>query len=142
MNNDVIQQQLQEILRFRDDTEKLDFEVEKIHLNIMHQIRLLMSEHDMNKKTLAEKLNTSKGYISQLFSGDKIINLKLLAKLQRIFNVQFEIIPQKTIEYPTENRFVGIKKVLPFPKKITASRPKHQSVYKPNYTRSAKQKAA
>lgn len=142
LNDNAIQEQLKELLRFHNDTEKLQFEAEKIHLDVMYQVRLLMSEHGMNKKMLAERLDTSKGYISQLFSGDKLINLKLLAKLQRIFNVRFEIVPQKTIEYTRESRFVGMKNVFPFPKRIPTKRSKKQSVYTPNYTRSTQQKVA
>ena len=88
-------EQLRDVLRFQDHDDRLEFEVEMIHLDIMSHVRQLMENQGMNKTMLAEQLQTSKGYISQLFSGDKIINLKLLVKLQRIFNVQFTITSQE-----------------------------------------------
>jgi ribosome-binding protein aMBF1 (putative translation factor) len=105
---------LQEVLRFQNNDEKLDFEAEMIHLEVMNHIRLLMEKQGMNKKMLAEKLQTSKGYVSQLFSGDKIINLKLLAKLQHIFNIQFTITPQEMTGYSTDIPLVGVRKVYQF----------------------------
>jgi transcriptional regulator with XRE-family HTH domain len=103
--NLLIEQQMQQVLGFQDDQEKLAFEAEMIHLNLMQEVQKLMVQQKMNKKTLAEKLGTSQGYLSQLFSGDKLMNLKLLAKLQRIFHVRFEVIPKKSVElhYPVDN---------------------------------------
>lgn len=86
-----IQKKFEEIFSFKDDSERLQFEAEMIHLDIMHKIQLLMDEHSINKTELARRLNTSKGYITQLFTADKLINLKTLAKLQRIFQVKFDI---------------------------------------------------
>ncbi len=84
----------QDILSFKNDKEKLTFEAEMIHLDIMHQIEYLMKEHresGINKTELAKKLGVTKGYLTQLFTGDKLINLKTLAKLQRIFRVKFDL---------------------------------------------------
>jgi len=46
---------------------------------------------NMSRKVLAEKLNTSSSYITQLFRGKKFLNFLTLSKLQRIFNIQFKI---------------------------------------------------
>ena len=86
-----LQQQMKEILSFKNDRERLQFEAEIINLDIMHKIQCLMDEHSINKTELARRLNTSKGYITQLFTADKLINLKTLAKLQRIFQVKFDL---------------------------------------------------
>ena len=56
------------------------------------EIEKLMEENEnMSKKILAEKLNTSSSYITQVFRGKKFLNFLTLSKLQRIFNVQFKI---------------------------------------------------
>jgi transcriptional regulator with XRE-family HTH domain len=90
VNNIDIENELKNLLKFDNDEEKLDFEIDVINLKLISEIKKLMDKHDINKTELAEKLGTSKSYITQLFSGDKILNLKFLAKLQRIFNVQFK----------------------------------------------------
>jgi len=97
-----IRQQLHGILRFQDDHEKLEFEAEMLHLDIIHQIRLLMSEYGVKRDGLAEKLNISNDEVAQLFSGGKLADLRLLARLQRIFKIRFGVISKKPPEYDEE----------------------------------------
>ncbi len=82
---------LQSVLKFNSDEEKLQFEAEMLHLNTMKMVEKLMQEKKMNKKELAVELQTSPSFITQLFTADKLINYKILAKLQRIFNVNFSV---------------------------------------------------
>jgi transcriptional regulator with XRE-family HTH domain len=90
-NNKAIDKKLKSFLEFKDANDKIDFDAEVIHLNIINEILKLMVEQGMNKAKLAAKLKTSKSYITQLFSGDKLFNPKLLAKLQNIFKVKFHL---------------------------------------------------
>jgi DNA-directed RNA polymerase subunit F len=84
-----LEQEFRQLLRFRDDQERLEFEAEMIHLCLMDHIRTIMKEHEMNITKLAEVLNTTEGEIHQLFSGERLMNLILLAQFQRIFHIQF-----------------------------------------------------
>lgn len=43
------------------------------------------------KKELAKKLNTSASYITQLYRGDKLMNLEMMARIQEAFNIEFEV---------------------------------------------------
>ncbi len=86
-----IKNNLKSLIEFKNDEDKLDFETSVISLNITDKIEELMKGYNMTKAQLARELKTSKSYITQLFSGDKLINLKLLARLQRIFKVKFYI---------------------------------------------------
>ncbi len=86
-----IQEDFKKILEFKNEDEKLQFEAEMLHLAIMNKIRILMNEKEMNKAQLAKELSTSKGYITQLFTGDKLLNLKTLVKIQRIFKVNINM---------------------------------------------------
>ena len=86
------QERFNEIFAFKNAKDKLQFEAEMMHLDIMYEIQCLMEKHEnMTKSELANKLVVSKGYLTQLFTGDKLINLKTMAKLQRIFNIKFFI---------------------------------------------------
>ncbi len=87
------QERFNEILSFRNEAEKIQFEAEIFSLDIMYEVECLMKsqEFDLNKTQLANKLDVSKGYLTQLFTGDKLINLKTMAKLQRIFNIKFSV---------------------------------------------------
>jgi len=48
-----------------------------------------MEEKNISRTELAAKLKKSKSFVSQLFSGDKALNLKMIAQFQEIFNAKF-----------------------------------------------------
>lgn len=90
-SNETIQNKFKKILTVKNHDEKIELTTTMIHLNIMNEIANLMEIKSINKTELAEKLNVSKSYITQLFTADKIINLKLIAQIQDIFNIKFGI---------------------------------------------------
>jgi transcriptional regulator with XRE-family HTH domain len=104
-----ILKQFERLLAFKDGSEKLEFEASKIHLDFIEELSKMMEEQSMSKSELAEKIGTSKSYITQLFSGDKMVNLVFIAKIQRIFNVKFNILQTKAPVYAKEFRD-GIRK--------------------------------
>lgn len=53
------------------------------------------------KKKLANKTGTSQSFITQLFNGDKLINLLTLAKFQEALDIKFKIIALPTSEFDT-----------------------------------------
>ena len=66
------------------------FEEMSINSDFMHLVFELMVEKEIkSKKELALKLGVSKAYIYKLFSSDKYFNVKLLRKLQEIFDTRF-----------------------------------------------------
>lgn len=89
MKNQQIQKKLDKALRFKNQEEAELFECEKIQLDIIAQLQDYMTLNNISKSDIAKSLNTSKSFITQLFSGDKLLNLKTLAKLQRRFNIKF-----------------------------------------------------
>ncbi|MCX7877333.1 MAG: helix-turn-helix domain-containing protein [Ignavibacteria bacterium] len=84
-----IQKRLDKALMFRNQEEADLFEAEKLQLDILAQLREYMQVNRISKANIAKLLNTSKSYITQLFSGDKLLNLKTLAKLQKRLNIKF-----------------------------------------------------
>lgn len=82
---------LAEILNFSDEDEKLEFEIETLHFDFVEEIKILMDKKSMKSKDLAKKLKVSESFISQLFTGEKLLNLKLLTKIQKVFDVRFRI---------------------------------------------------
>lgn len=85
----------------KDDDEDLEHNSRMIMYRFLSEIERLSEEKNMNKKELAKKIGTSASYITQLYRGSKLINLHTLAKLQKIFNITFEVkaIPNN----PSEN---------------------------------------
>lgn len=88
-SNKTVHEAFKNILLVKNSKEKTETIASMIQLNIMHEVYSLMQTREMNKAQLAEKLGVSKSYITQLFSADKSINLKLIAQIQDIFEVKF-----------------------------------------------------
>ncbi len=86
-----IMKELESLLNFENENEKLELEAELLHLKFVGVIEELMEQENISKAELAEKLSTSKSYITQLFSGDKLFNMKTLVKLQRALDFNFKI---------------------------------------------------
>ncbi len=82
----------------KDD--EIQFAAEMLHLDFMHLVKQRMDELGISKSELAAKVGTSKGYISQLFSGDRLVNLLMIARLQQALDIRFEIVPKKNISIP------------------------------------------
>lgn len=106
-----IQKELKDILSFNNEDEKLKFEIDMIHMDTMNMVADLMEKlpTPMKPSELAKELGVSPSYVSQLFSGDKLINYSTLAKLQRIFNVRFKLnIKSKEVRKNAEQGYIII----------------------------------
>jgi transcriptional regulator with XRE-family HTH domain len=90
-NDQQTMQELESLLSFENENEKLELEAELLHLKFVGVIEELMEQEGITKAELAERLSTSKSYITQLFTGDKLFNIKTLVKLQRALNFNFKV---------------------------------------------------
>jgi ribosome-binding protein aMBF1 (putative translation factor) len=86
-----IEKRMENLLSFENNAELEDFDEIVFHLRVMNEIKDLLKKKNWNKKKLAEELGTSQSYISQLFSANKLINTKLIGKLERVLKVRFNI---------------------------------------------------
>jgi transcriptional regulator with XRE-family HTH domain len=64
-----------------------------------------VTKDKLSRKKLAELIGTSPSYITQLFRGDKLINLLTIAKLERVLNIEFDITPRFISDKKTSFRF-------------------------------------
>lgn len=90
----------EDLFEFKSKDEEIEHEAKMLMVKFLSEFEKLTETNPIKKKELAKALNTSPSYITQLFLGDKIINLMSLAKLQKAYNFTFEIkaIPN-TIDY-------------------------------------------
>lgn len=79
------------LFKFESKEDEIEHEAKMIMFKILNTLEAIPAFKDLKKKDLAVLLGTSPSYITQLYKGDKIINLITLARLQDIFDVQFEI---------------------------------------------------
>ena len=57
----------------------------------LSEVERISEEEGLNRKELAALIGTSPSYLTQLFRGNKIINLQTIAKFQKVFDLTFEI---------------------------------------------------
>ena len=75
----------------KDKNFDLPFETRMVMYRFLSEIDKLAEEEDLNKKQLAEKTGVSASYITQLYRGNKILNLELIAKFQHLFDGVFDV---------------------------------------------------
>ncbi len=77
--------------------DKFDIEDDYKHLEKMLSYRLLgeiekiTDERKILRKDLAKLINVSPSYITQLYRGSKVVNLEILAKIEKALNFRFEV---------------------------------------------------
>ena len=63
------------------DKRRLEFAEEELIVNVAEQIWAAMDTAHVNKSQLAERLNTSKPYVTQLLNGSRNMTLRSLADI-------------------------------------------------------------
>ncbi len=89
-DNENLLENVNDLLIFDTEDERIEFKAIAIQLDILAEVNNLMKQNSITRKELADKLGKSKSFVSQLFSGDKMLNLKMLAKLQEILGAKFQ----------------------------------------------------
>ena len=79
------------LFSFTSEEEELEHESRMIMFKFLKELDVLSgSGRKLKKKDLAIALDKSPSFISQLYSGEKLLSLKLLAKIQKAFDITFE----------------------------------------------------
>lgn len=95
------------LMEFESMEDQLEHESKILMFKFLSLIEHEMAKSEMSKKELADLLNISASYVTQIFRGQKTINLLTLAKLQQIFGIEFRIIGQKVAENSGSNKVGG-----------------------------------
>jgi len=107
-----IKESFDELFNSFTDEELLEQEARLLSFHFLSEIEIAMEKKRMSKKLLAEKVNTSASYITQLFQGDRLPNFNILAKIQRALGLKFEIKGKETLSdsYRAEFDFPELEK--------------------------------
>lgn len=79
------------LFKFESEKDELKHDAKLLMFRFLSEIERISEDGVLQKKHFASALKTSASFITQLFKGDKIANLITLAKLQKKFNVVFEV---------------------------------------------------
>ena len=88
---DDLEKDLKKSIKNTDSKFDLKFDTRIIMYRFLSEIERLSDEKNLSRKELAKKIGTSPSYITQLFRGNKVINLETLAKFQKALNITFDI---------------------------------------------------
>jgi len=80
------------------EKEKLENDAKLMMFRFLDIVDRKREELGLNRKQLAQKLGTSASYITQLYRGDKLVNMITLAKFKKALDLEFEISEKKTYE--------------------------------------------
>ncbi|HBG71396.1 MAG TPA: hypothetical protein DHV29_08020 [Bacteroidales bacterium] len=67
-----------------------DKAIANLHDFFITSIRKEMAKQGMTQGVLSKRIGYSSAYVSQLFNGKRMLNLKTLAKIQEALGIKFE----------------------------------------------------
>ena len=73
------------------EKDKLELETRLLMAQFLDGIEAAMHEKKMKKKDLAHLIGTSPSFITQIFRGNKVINLETLSKISLALDLQFVV---------------------------------------------------
>lgn len=82
---------LNKMLAVRSKKEVSRLEEELLNLKFVAAIEDIMEQKGINQTQLSEMLESSKSYVSQLFSGYKMLNIRTLSKIQKSLGITFKV---------------------------------------------------
>lgn len=88
-----------DLLEFNSEKSELKHEATMLMFRFLSEIERINGKSIQNKD-IATSLKTSRSFVTQLFNGDKLANLITIAKLQKAFNIVFEVkaVPNTTLQ--------------------------------------------
>jgi plasmid maintenance system antidote protein VapI len=62
-----------------------------IMMKFLHEMEKSLGKQPLKKKELAAILGVSPSYVTQLYNGDKLINLEMIARIEQAFGIEFKV---------------------------------------------------
>lgn len=97
-NNEEIKNAFDQFFGQISEQDQLENDANLLMFRFLSIIETRSEELGWNRKQLAEKVGTSASYITQLFRGDKLVNMLTLAKFQKVLGLEFDIAKKKSYE--------------------------------------------
>ena len=97
-NNEDIKTAFDQLFSKLSEKDKLENDANVLMFQFLSIIETKCEELGLNRKQLAAKVGTSASYITQLFRGDKFVNMITLAKFQKALGLEFKIAEKKSYE--------------------------------------------
>ncbi|MDI9490964.1 MAG: helix-turn-helix transcriptional regulator [Bacillota bacterium] len=86
-----LKEKFDELFNSIPEKDKLDIDAKVLMFRFLEIVEEEREKRDMNRKDLADILGVRPAFVSQLFNGNKLLNLVHMAKLQKAFGFEFEV---------------------------------------------------
>jgi len=86
-----INPEFEDLFSFASKEEEIEHDAKMLMFNFLDKVQKIADEKKLSRKELAEKVGTSASYITQLFRGDKLVNMTIIAKFQKELGFKFNI---------------------------------------------------
>ena len=86
-----VERSFNELVDSIDDSDMLAIEARILMFRFLGEVDKICRERGIQRKDLAFHTGTSASYITQLFQGKKFINFLMLAKIQKVLDITFNI---------------------------------------------------
>lgn len=80
-----------ELFEFKSYEDEIEHMAKMIGFRILSEVEKVCEERNISHKHLAELVGVTPSYISQVFSGDKFLNMLLAAKFEKALDITFKI---------------------------------------------------
>ena len=77
--------------KFENYDEKIEHEKMVSMFSFLSDVQKIIDKRGWTRKKLAKEIGISASYLSQLYSGDKVINLELITKISKALDCSFKI---------------------------------------------------
>lgn len=74
-----------------NEADQVELDALLIAARFLAEVQEICDERKITRKELAKKVGTSASYLTQLYRGDKLINLTMVAKLQKALGLEYTI---------------------------------------------------
>lgn len=126
-----INSDFEDLFSFKSKEEELEHEAKMIMFRFLSELEKLNGK-PIKKKELAKAIETSPSFITQLYQGDKIINLPTLAKIQEAFDITFEITAKQNNQ-SYNAQIENVAKCIPFTRNNKLENSLYNKNVIPNY---------
>ena len=87
----VIAPGFEKLFEFETDDDANIHQAKIIMMKFLHEMEKSLGKQPLKKKELAAIVGVSPSYVTQLYNGDKLINLEMIARIEQAFGIEFKV---------------------------------------------------
>jgi len=107
MNKENLNEKLNSLMSMSEE-DKLDVDKRVLSSRFLSEIQKHLDEEGILRKDFANKIGTSPSFITQLFSGNKVVSMEFLAKAQKELGINFYISTIDTMNNTSDLRVINM----------------------------------